>query len=52
MIQSLADAGSEVIDGILLGSRTYENVLVPETAGELTIPEIRTHTTILTKRST
>ena len=40
VIQSLADAGSEVIDGILLGSRTYENVLVPETAGELTIPEI------------
>ena len=39
VIWSPAAAGSEVIDGILVGSRTYESVLVPETAGELTIPE-------------
>ena len=40
MIQSPAVASSEVIDGKLVGSRTYESVLVPETAGELTVPEI------------
>ena len=40
VIQSPAAAGSEVIDGILVGSRTYEIVLVPEMAGELTVQEI------------
>ena len=40
VIQSPAAASSEVIDGKLVGSRKYESVLVPETAGDLTVPEI------------
>ena len=40
VIESPPAANSEVIDGKLVGSRTYENVLVPEMAGELTVPEI------------
>ena len=40
VVQSPAIVSSEVIDGKLVGSRTYESVLAPETAGELTVPEI------------
>ena len=40
VIESPADAASQVVAGRLTGSRTYEIVLVPEEAGELTIPEI------------
>ncbi len=40
VIESPADATSQVVDGRLTGSRTYGIVLVPEEAGELTIPEI------------
>ena len=40
VVQSPAAAKSEVIDGELVGSRTYESVLVPETAGELTVPVV------------
>ena len=40
VIQSPAAVSSEVIDGKLVGSRTYGSTLVPETAGELTVPEI------------
>ena len=39
-IESPVVASSYVIDGRLAGSRTYERVLVPETAGELAIPGI------------
>ena len=39
-VESPPVASSEVIDGWLVGSRTYEIILVPETAGELNIPEI------------
>ena len=40
VIESPADAASQVVDGRLTGSRTYGIALVPEEAGELTIPEI------------
>ena len=40
VIGSPASVTSEVIDGKLVGSRTYASVLVPEMAGELTVPEI------------
>ena len=40
VVESPAVASSEVVDGKLVGSRTYESVLVPELAGELTVPEI------------
>ena len=40
VVESPAVVSSEVIDGKLVGSRTYESVLVPETAGELTVPEV------------
>ena len=40
VIKSPADAESQVIDGRLTGSRTYNIVLMPDKAGELTIPEI------------
>ena len=40
VIESPAAANSVVIDGQLVGSRTYESVLVPETPGELSVPEI------------
>ena len=40
VIEPPADAASQVVAGRLTGSRTYEIVLVPEEAGELTIPEI------------
>ena len=40
VIESPAVASSDVIDGRLVGSRTYERVLVPELAGELTVPGI------------
>ncbi len=39
-VESPATAHSEVSDGRLVGSRTYEIVLTPETAGELAVPEI------------
>ena len=39
-VESPPVASSEVIDGRLVGSRTYEIILVPELAGELSIPEI------------
>ena len=40
VVQSPATSSSEVIEGQLVGSRTYESILVPESAGELTVPEI------------
>ena len=40
VIESPADADSQVVAGRITGSRTYRIVLVPEQAGELTIPEI------------
>ena len=40
VVESPAVVSSEVVDGKLVGSRTYESVLVPETAGELTVPVI------------
>ena len=40
VIESPASVTSEVIDGKILGSRTYANVLVPESTGDLTVPEI------------
>ena len=40
VIGSPASVTSEVIDGKLVGSRTYASILVPEMAGELTVPEI------------
>ena len=40
VIESPAEAAGQVVDGRLTGSRTYGNVLVPERAGDLTIPEI------------
>ena len=41
VVQSPATSSSEVVDGQLVGSRTYKIILVPETAGELTVPEMR-----------
>ena len=40
VVESPAIVSSEVIDGKLVGSRTYESILVPETAGDLTVPEV------------
>ncbi len=40
VIHSPAVTSSEVVDGQLAGSRTYESVLVPETPGDLSVPEI------------
>ena len=40
VVESPAVVSSEVVDGKLAGSRTYEIVLVSETAGELTVPVI------------
>ena len=40
VIQSPADPDSDVVAGQITGIRTYELVLVPEEAGELTIPPI------------
>ena len=40
VVESPADTDSQLIAGQVAGSRTYEIVLVPEEAGELTIPEI------------
>ena len=40
VIESPAVVSSEVIDGKLAGSRTYERVLVTQMAGELTVPGI------------
>ena len=40
VIESPADTDSQLVAGQVAGSRTYEIVLVPEEAGELTIPEI------------
>ena len=39
-VRSPAVISSEIVDGKLVGSRAYEIVLVPETAGELTAPEV------------
>ncbi len=41
VVESPVTASREVIDGKLVGTRTYRRVLVPESAGELTVPEIR-----------
>ena len=41
VVESPAAASREVIDGKLVGIRTYRRVLVPQEAGELTVPEIR-----------
>ncbi len=40
VIESPPSVTSEVVDGRLVGSRTYVSVLVPEMAGELMVPEI------------
>ena len=40
VIESPAAASIEVVDGQLVGSRIYESVLVPESPGELSVPEI------------
>ena len=40
VVQSPPTSSSEVVDGQLVGSRTYSSTLVPEAAGELTVPEI------------
>ena len=40
VIESPVVASGDAIDGRLVGSRTYERVLVPEVAGELTVPGI------------
>ena len=39
-VESPPVASSEVVDGQLVGSRRYEIILVPQMAGELSIPEI------------
>ncbi len=41
VVESPAAASREVIDGKLVGTRTFRRVLVPQEAGELTVPEIR-----------
>ena len=38
VVESPAIVRSEAVDGKLVGSRTYESVLVPEMAGELAVP--------------
>ena len=40
VIESPVSVASDVVDGRLVGSRTYVSVLVPEVAGELRVPEI------------
>ena len=40
VVQSPPTSSSEIVDGQLVGSRTYIIILVPEMAGELTVPEI------------
>ena len=40
VFESPSDTSSRLIDGRLVGTRTYQSVLVPEKAGILTIPEI------------
>ena len=40
VIESPADASTQVVAGLVTGNRTFKIVLVPETAGELAIPEI------------
>ena len=40
VVESPTVVSSEVVDGKLVGSRTYGSVLVPKTAGELTVPVI------------
>ncbi len=40
VIRSPTSVTSEVVNGKLVGSRTYASVLVPEMPGELTVPEI------------
>ena len=41
VIESPVSVESQVVAGQITGSQTYEIVLVPEQAGQLTIPEIR-----------
>ncbi len=40
VFESPSNSSSSVFDGKIIGSRTYETVLVPEKAGMLTVPEI------------
>ena len=40
VIESPEDAATQTVDARVTGSRTYEIVMVPDRAGELTIPEI------------
>ena len=40
-VESPPVARSEVVDGRIVGGRTYEIILIPQMAGELSIPEIR-----------
>lgn len=40
VFESPSDTSSRVIDGRLVGTRTYRSVLVPQKAGVLTVPEI------------
>ena len=40
VVRSPATSSSEVVEGQLVGSRTYKSILVPESAGELTVLEI------------
>ena len=40
VIESPADASTQVVAGQVTGNRTFRLILVPERAGELTIPEI------------
>ena len=40
VFESPSDTSSRLIDGRLVGTRTYQSVLVPQKAGLLTIPEI------------
>ncbi len=40
VFESPSNSSSSVVDGRLVGTRTYDSVLVPEKAGVLTVPEI------------
>ncbi|MXY44103.1 MAG: protein BatD [Dehalococcoidia bacterium] len=40
VFESPSDTSSRLIDGRLVGTRTYQSVLVPQKAGLLTVPEI------------
>ena len=40
IFESPSDSSSRLIDGRVVGTRTYERVLVPQKAGVLTVPEI------------